>query len=219
MRKASIKLLVAWILIGACSLRLYLFFHPTAPFDPMVHRGLGEALAVEAKRLVGSGGGVILIARDSNVAESPAPDAQFESLTARLRSEGVRVVSTNWIKLDALRIPAVPPGDFFLLLKKGREDDVVVSLLGPPTFGEVQNHKLGDSKAKIVALCTGATARQSDLKQLFQRGLLHAAVVDRVTVQSSSTPPANPAEAFQRLYQVVTPLNVEQWQASLGGLP
>lgn len=219
MRPHQVKLLSAWVLILVSSFWLFRFYHPTPPFDGAVHRNIGESLAEESIKLLGKGGGVILIARDSKTADSPATDTQIRALAKRLGSAGVRILSTNWIKLDPLRVPAVPPGDFFIFLRRAREEDVVVSLSGPPTFNEGQNRKLGEAKSKILALCGGAIPYQVDLKQLFSRGLLHVAVVDRVPASTATAPPATAREAFDRSYEIVTTSNVEDWVSKHGGKP
>ncbi|MBL9170475.1 MAG: hypothetical protein JNN07_22250 [Verrucomicrobiales bacterium] len=219
MRPHQVKLLTAWILILLSSLWIYRYYHPTPPFEGDVHRSLGQVLGEESLKLVGKGGGVILVARDSRTADSPATDTQVKALVKTLSAAGVRVLATNWIKLDPLRVPAVPPGDFFLYLRRAREEDVVVSLLGPATFNEGQNNKLGDTKAKILALCAGAIPHQVDLKQLFARGLLHLAVVDRVPASAATGAPASAREGFDRLYEVVTSDTVDDWVSKHGGKP
>ena len=62
-----------------------------------------------------------------------------------------------------------------------------------------------------------AVSRQIELKQLFTRGLLHVAVVDRVPASSVGTPPSSAREGFDRLYELVTPATVEAWATQHGG--
>ena len=113
--------------------------------DTRPHEALGEVLAQEALKLLG-GGRVILVARDTQAFPNPSVEAQQRRFLQVLAKAGAKVSATNTIKLDPLRPVGVPPGDFFLIIKKAAEADVVVSFVGPPALNPDQLSKLGDKR-------------------------------------------------------------------------
>ncbi|HAM73976.1 MAG TPA: hypothetical protein DCM86_20315 [Verrucomicrobiales bacterium] len=207
-----IKTIAGCVLIAASGLWLFFSSRPTPPFDSRVHQAIGQALGEEAMRLAAGKGQVVLIQRDTSVIRSPATEAQVASLFRALKAGGSGIRATNSMKVDPLRVPTVPAGDFYQIVKKATEGDVVVSLLGPPGTGGPPPGKFEPGAVKVIALCSQAVVRSLDLRDLFTRGLLTAAVVDR------SSPPGKSGEGlqgralFDQYYQVIT-------AANLGELP
>lgn len=221
MRKSTIQLLISGVLVLAGLFQILNFNRVSPPFDSAPHRGLGEVMAEQAAKTVSSGGKVILIARDTQAFASDAADIQVSAFLKRLAVDHVSVVSTQWIKADPLRIPSVPQGDFFGIVKRAGDHDVVVSFLGPPMFDDAQVAKLGSDYAKVVALCTGGIPRQTDLGQAFRRGVLKVAIVDRPSSSisggsSGSDKSLSPRAAFDRWYQVVDASSYGDWAAARG---
>jgi hypothetical protein len=177
------------------------------PFDARIHDAIGEVMGQEVLKLSGGKGRVVLIQRDSRTTHSPASDAQVRALARVLRAGGSQIAVTNVMKVDPLRVPSVPPGDFFQILKKAAEGDVVVSLLGPPALTDQMAGKLDASGAKVVALCAGAVPRTVNLKELFQKNLLNVAVVDRPSPPALTGDGATGRALFDRYYQVITAAN------------
>lgn len=205
MSKDRIKLALGGVLIVVAVVRLALYSSPRPPFDAGVHEALGRVMAEEALRYAPGGGNLVLIVRDTKSVASPAADAQIRSFCKAV-GRSARIGSTNAIKIDPLRVPEVPAGDFWTLMKNAGENDVIVSFMGPPTFSEAQQAKLGGKAAKVVALATGAIARRVDLPILFKRGLLQAAIVDREAA-SRPNPAASASDSrtiFDSLYTVVS---------------
>lgn len=209
MGKTRIKtaLGVALLLVSA-AWYFVAFLWISPPFDSRLHDALGEAMGQEVLKLSGGKGRVILVQRDSRTTHSPASDAQVRALARVLRSGGSQIALTNVMKVDPLRIPSVPPGEFFQILKKASEGDVIVSLLGPPVLPDQMAGKLDASGAKVVALCAGAVPRTVNLKELFQKNLLNVAVVDRASPPAMASDGATGRSLFDRYYQVVTAANV-----------
>jgi len=145
--------------------------------DRGLHRSVGSTLGKQALSLVGSGGRVLILTRDTETFAQPALDATVSALRQELDRGGVTAVSELKLQVDPLRPAEVPSGDFFDQIRKAKEGDVIVSLLGPPFLDEEQWKRLGKIKPKMVALCSGNLVRTVDLRRFFEAGHLHAGVV------------------------------------------
>lgn len=174
---------------------------PPSP-DSQLHRAIGVALATEASRLVGPGGRVVLISRDTEAFPQPALAMLLRSFHHELARVGVPIAATQLVQTDPLRPTEVPAGDFFELLRRAPAGHVVVSLLGPPLLTAEQQKKLGGVRAKVVVFCPGSIAETVDLRQLFQDGLVHTAIVSRPLVAGEQFASGH-AAAFDKLYRVV----------------
>lgn len=206
-RRAVNAVAAAAILTAWCG--LYAFLHPRPPGpDPGPHKALGRALAAEATRSLAPGARILVIARDAEPYRVPAAAIQVESFLRALKKTGQPVAGVHRIRLDPLRLTAVPPGDFFDLLRHGTDRDVIVSFLGPPVLERDQWARLGPRHPRVLAVCTGAMPAQVDLRSLFQQGLLSAAVIDKGAVVSPSTSDRGGGE-FDRHFQWVTPATLD----------
>jgi hypothetical protein len=195
-------------LVGALG-SLFLSFYPIPPRpNRHLHEALGQVLAEGALRLQGKGGRLVVIVRETSEFESPATAVQWKAFQRALRKAGQTVAQTKRIKIDPLRVVAVPPGDFFELIRKSSEKDVIVSFMGPAALNETQVGQLAGKRARIVALCTGDTPAQVDLRRLFARDLLHAAIVSQRNVAVAGPEPTTVRGWFDRFYRVITPDNV-----------
>ncbi len=210
MGRNKLKLIASAIVLAGSGLSLILYYWVTPPFDSRSHEAMGQVAAEETLRLLGSGGRISVILRDTVTAKNPATEAQLRSLVASLQAHHLKVTSTNAMKVDPLRVPSVPPGDFLQILKRGAEGDVIVSFLGPPNLTEQQTVKLEAKGPKVIALCSGAISRQVDLRSLFQRNLLSVAIVNRA-VPASRPAGGTPRAVFDRYYQVLTSANLAEW--------
>jgi hypothetical protein len=212
--RAKIALCVAVVVLSVAS--LYFTVLPTRPrHDLRAHEGLGRALAEQALK-AGSGGKIVLIAPDTKTFPNPHTDAQVKALAAALKAAGNSIAATNLIKLDPLRLVRVPPGDFAQMLKKLSEQDVVVSLMGPPVLTPDMRSKLPQKLPRVIAVCAGDTPRQVPMKRLFDTGLIEAAVVSRNEGAASAT--ASAQEAFSRAFKVVTAADVADLPAPAEGV-
>jgi hypothetical protein len=202
------RAIAALALVGGLG-SLFLSFYPIPPRpNRPLHEALGQALAEEALRLQGKGGRLVVIIRETSEFESPATALQWTAFQRALRQAGQTVAQTKRIKIDPLRVVSVPAGDFFDLIRKSSEKDVIVSFMGPPALNEAQVAQLAGKRARIVALCTGGTPAQVDLRPLFAGDLLHAAVVSRRTVAVTGSEPTTTRGWFDRFYRVITPDNL-----------
>lgn len=201
---------VAAVIILAALSSLYVSLIGLGPrLDSRPHEALGQAMAREAVKHLGPGGRILLVRRDTRLFPNPATDVQMRSFHRELRKTGASVALTNVVKIDPLRLVSVPSGDYFQLLKKASESDVVVSFLGPPVLDVAQLAKLGDKRPKVVALCSGDMPRQVDLKRAFGEKLLRTAILSRHNAAEPSGLPAtdNPGAWFNLFFMVATPEN------------
>ena len=203
----------AGVVIVAMAAWLYLFLFPTPPaIDARPHQGLGDVMAGEAVKLAEGGARIIVITRDKGSFKLPATEAQFVSCLTALKAAGKTPAAIRTIKVDPLRVVGVPPGEFFEILRQGKENDVIISFLGPPMLDAGQLAKLGPKRSRIVALCAGTMPARVDLKKLFEQQLLHVAIVTRPDAPAQAVA-GNTRSAFEQMFKVITPGNMAELSA------
>jgi hypothetical protein len=211
MRTEKIKTIAASVSILAALVFLFFSLREAPPkVDLRPDRGLGQVLAEQAIKLLGSGGRLSLITLDTSIVRNPALESQLKAFHQALQKANVTVTTINAIKLDPLRLMRVPPGDFLEIMRKKTDSDVIVSLLGPPLLTGDQRARLGERKPRIIALCSGGLPRQVDLKELFAQNLLQVAVISRSRPAPNPPVSEDPREWFDYVYQVVTPANLSE---------
>lgn len=198
--KSSVALVV--ILAAAAGLVLTLVPFPPGP-NTALHEMLGRETAQEAVKLA-SGGKIVLIAPDTGTFPNKAFETQVKAFQRAVKASGGHLVLTNLVKLDRLRLVRAPPASFSDGFRKISEADVVVSFLGPPLFTPEQRAKLPAKLPRVLAVCSGDTARQVPMKALFESGLLHEAIISRPDARPSASGPV----AFTQLFQVITSANL-----------
>lgn len=204
---------VASAIIASVAAWLYLFLFPTPPaIDTRPHAGIGEVLAGEALRILDGNARLIVITRDLESFKLPAATAQLESLLGAIKVAGKTPAAIRYIKVDPLRVVGVPPGEFFDILRQGKENDVIVSFLGPPMLAEDQISKLGAKRSRVLALCTGNMPARIDLKKAFDQQLLHAAIVSRPDAPAQAAA-GTARSAFDQMFKMITPGNVAELPA------
>jgi hypothetical protein len=187
---------------------LYVFFHShPPPIDRDLHAKVGQVLAAEAIKLLEPGSRLIVIARDRDTFQVPAAAAQLDGFLGAIKKSGHVVTATRSLKVDPLRIVSVPSGDFLDLMRQVRGNDVIVSFLGPPLFNDEQLARLGGKRPRVLALCSGAMPMQVDLKEIFARRLLSAAVISRPDAPAQAS---NPQSGFDQMFKVITPANLSE---------
>jgi hypothetical protein len=179
-QKLAVTIIAAALAVVAA---LFFFVSLPAPVDRSLHAQIGLALADEANELLGPGGKITVICRDTETFPQPAMDILLKSFKGRIKNA---TVATLPVQVDPLRPASVPPGDFFELLRKSKPEDVIVSFLGPPMLSGEQVFMLGGVRPRIVALCAGPMSANLGLRSLFDAGLLHAAVVGQSFAKSTT---------------------------------
>lgn len=188
-------------------------FPPT--IDPSFHQSVGQAMAQETLRHWKTGGTITAIVRDTTEFKHPEADAQFKGFQAAILKAGASVDNVQSLQLDPLRPIAVPPGDFFELIRKASRGSVLVSFMGPPELSSEQRSQLAEIKPAIVAFCPGNLPARTGLAELFEAGLLHAAIVDRSPPPSGRPGPTGISvpRTFEEAYRLLHASDA----ASLGG--
>lgn len=208
MRSAARNRLMWGVAVGLLATAAALLVTRLWPWPPppnvALHEAVGQVLAQHAQQLLGPGGRLILVARDTTEIETPAARIQLRAFQNACHRAGTPVALTRLIRVDPLRPVAVPPGDFFELLRKTSTNDVVVSFMGPPALTSAQASRLRRGHARVVALCTGPIPNQVDLRRLFAQGLLHGAVLDRHAASTTALQPSSPQGWFDLFYRLVT---------------
>jgi hypothetical protein len=110
------------------------------------------------------------------------------------------------LKFNPIRLVMVPAGDLLDLMKKATEDDVIVSLLGPPEVSDTQLAQAAEKHPKIIAVCAGWTPRQVNLRRLFEQGFLTTAVISRN--ESGNLTAGSAQEVFNKNFTLVTSANI-----------
>jgi hypothetical protein len=205
---------VATAVTLAAWLGLYLWFHPHPPgIDRRPHEAAGALLAEETVKLLGPNARVIVIARDPELFQVPAGAAQLGGFLRALKKAGRTPSLVRLFKVDPLRVVTVPSGEFYDLLRQARNEDVVVSFLGPPVLSADQTARLGDKHPRVLAVCSGAMPATVDLKRLFEQRLLLAAVVNRqgLPIQGAAS---GSRLAFDQLFKLITGDNLSDLPAA-----
>jgi hypothetical protein len=188
---------------------------PGPKIDLTPHRALGEMAAAEALKRVKAGGKIILIDRETKMFKNPATQAHLKSFARTLRKAGQTVTATNVIKADPLRAMNVPAGDFLALLRRTTNADVIVSFLGPPALSSEEASRLGSKGGQVIAFCPGNIPQQNSLPDLFQNGVLDAAIVDDMPGTTPAESVSAPGRSEGR-YQVITSSNLSSLPAKQG---
>ncbi len=202
--RKSIDALSIGVICVAISIAVLSIWNLPPKWEKTLYARVGQVLAEEAIAAAGPNGEIVLIARDTEPYPQPAMETAVREIEKALDRAGL-ALTKKLIALDPLRPVEVPPGDFYEAIRRAKPGQVIVSLLGPPVLEPEQKGKLPSVRPKIIALCTGSMAEHAGLSDLFQQGLLQAAVVNR----------QNPGGAvsgkggFDELYEVVRSDNLK----------
>ena len=208
MQARQIKTTLSLLAIAAAG--AFLFFHyfePAPRIEPLPHLAIGEALAEQAIKALGASGRITLIAPDIAAFEYPAYELQLKTFHQALERANFKVAATNWIKINPMVLRRVPPGDFADIIRRQADNDVIVSLLGPPFLTPEQKARVGEKRPRIIANCSGDMPVHFDLRPLFADDLLYAAIISR-RVPGPATQADNLSQTFKRLFQWVTAQNL-----------
>jgi hypothetical protein len=189
---------------------IFLIFWPLPPrMDVAPHRVVGEMVAAEALKHREGGGRLIVITREIEHFTVPAAEAQFQAFAVAIQKAGARIDLHRVVKVDPLRVVAVPAGEYFDLLRKGKENDLIVSFLGPPQLSEDQLARLGGQRVKVVAVCSGAMPEQINLKRIFEQKLVTAALINQET-RDGSKPAGDMRVQFERAWKWIRAENLSE---------
>jgi len=191
-----IQLLASLSALGVAGLAFAAVTDLPPSFHKPLQKSIGQAIAQETLRHWKPGGTVSVFTRDTSEFPHPEADAVFASFQSSLLAAGTPIDSVQSLQLDPLRPLAVPPGDFFELIRRAPAGSVIVSFMGPPELTPEQRSQLTVIKPAIIAFCPGNIPLRSNLRELLQAGIVRAAVVDRF-------PPPSKPTGFEGTYALV----------------
>lgn len=202
----------AIVTLLALAVLVYTLKPPMPRLDRAPFQELGRRLGREAAQLQPPANRIILITRETAQFKTPAYAAMAEGFSQALAQAGAKPATVRVLKVDPLRVVSVPSGEYLELFRKLEDQDIIVSLLGPPQFDAGQLAAVGPRRPRVLAVCSGTLPRQVDLKHLFEDRLLHAAIISR-------TDAAPGAHDFDSLFKVITAANLSELPAPLAALP
>ena len=192
------------LVIVACWAWIYLN-QSKLPLDNVpLHQGVGEVLAEQTIKLLGSTGQIIIVAiipRD------------FPELTIQLTAfeKALQRASTISIQQKVFLEPNDPkyglgrglsPKRLLQIVQKHPAADAIVSFIGAPNFADNELEQMAKAHPKFLAETHSA---ERTLK-LLEKGALHVAIVPRMSAApAGSRHPHTPRQWFDRYFQLVTP--------------
>jgi len=204
MRPLKLSEIASMLAIVVALLAIFLTYYEFPPgIDRELHASIGRTLAKETLNILGEGGQITVISRDTEAFKQPAIDILLDSFQKELRRANASAPSIQLMSTDPLRPVDVPAGDFYEILRRSTTNHVIVSLMGPPLLTDEQRNKLGAIKPKILAFCSGGVASRIDLSLLFNAKLLHAAVVCNTDPSGISSKKVSGEAAFNQLYRIM----------------
>jgi hypothetical protein len=175
-------------------------------FNHKLQAAIGQVMAEETTRLLNGKGRVVVVTLDFK--QFPALEAQFKAFKKGLRGNskitvGKIVVISSEKKRQGGPGIGLSDADYLKLLETDANADIFVSFVGTPDPDDERVDKLkGQPVPKMVAL----TRARKDLKKLFRREVVQAAVVPRFEFPApGSHDPSTPREWFDLSCQLLRP--------------
>jgi hypothetical protein len=174
--------------------------------DFAVHQAVGEIIAEQIPSLTNNARVVVITIDSHHEPELAWRRAGFELAVAKL--PGVKVL--DWEEVDTKGKSKYGPGRglslerYLRLVKKNPEGNLFVSLIGAPDF---EKDELKDLPSPLPRLLAEARVRDG-LLELFDKGVLHAAIVPRFVFPAPEKPRKTPRDKFELYWQILNPANV-----------
>ncbi len=198
--------------IAGASLWIY-FHHFAAPqFNVSLHKAVGRVLAEETARLVNRHGKLVLIAMETSAGSEL--EMQLKEFERAIKAfNGISIAKNYALETDKKPKYGVGSGlsarRFVRIVNKNTTADAIVSFVGAPDLSDDEIRQL-QAKPKFIVEARSA----EKLKKLFDKQVLHAAVVSRFQFPAPvEGKPRTPREWFDKRFQIITTENA----ASLPG--
>jgi len=207
MSRATKQLTIAAIaiaIIGASAVWIYRQNFAQPAYEPtiQVQTVVGEVLAEETIKLIGTAGQIVVITLEHG--QSGELDTHYESFKDGLKKSSIKILRTDTISAGKSKYG---PGSgmsgrrFVKVVTQFAQADAIVSLVGLPDADEAELKELkGRPLPKVVAFARDP----KPLPELFANQWAHVAIVPRR--QGNPTAPANPKtsrEWFDKQYEIV----------------
>lgn len=203
--KKILLVIVSVLAIGASL--TFLTLQLRAPkTDSAVHEAVGEIMAEQISTLTNDARVVVITLDSSGNPELAWRRAGFERAVARLT--GVKVL--DWEEVDTKGKTKYGPGRglsgerYLRLVKKNPEGNVFVSFIGAPEFEDEDFEELPSALPTLLA----ETRAREGLLELFDKKILHAAIVPRFLFPAPETDRKTPRGKFELYWQILNPSNV-----------
>jgi hypothetical protein len=197
----------AILAILASCVWIYFTQFKATQYNVGLHRRVGQVLAEQAFKALGSKGNIVSIAIDTK--EWPELKIQLEAFKAGLKKFGRYEIREY--ELDTKDQPKYGLGSglsgrrYVRTVKKNEKADLFVSFVGAPKLTSEEVAELGNKPKLIVESRSG-----DNLYGLFQDKLIIAAVVSRFQFPAPAPEkPHTPDEWFVKRYQLLTPEDVK----------
>ncbi len=202
-RTKNALLAIASLLVIACAAAWIYYNQFKAPkHDVGLHQRIGEIMAEQTARLVGSKGRLVLI----TIPSGPEPElrTQLDAFRRRLKTLGDYDLKEH--ELDTKDQPKYSLGAglsgrrFVRTVKNNPKADGIVSFVGAPRLSEEELADL-PKVPKFIA-----ESRSPDhLPKLFQKQIIQVAIVSRFVFPAPDPrTPKTPQQWFDKRYQLIT---------------
>ncbi len=202
-RTKTALLAIASLLVIACAAAWIYYNQFKAPkHDVGLHQRIGEIMAEQTARLVGSKGRLVLI----TIPSGPEPElrTQLDAFRRRLKTLGDYDLKEH--ELDTKDQPKYSLGAglsgrrFVRTVKNNPKADGIVSFVGAPRLSEEELADL-PKVPKFIA-----ESRSPDhLPKLFQKQIIQVAIVSRFVFPAPDPrTPKTPQQWFDKRYQLIT---------------
>jgi len=202
-RTKNALLAIASLLVIACAAAWIYYNQFKAPkHDVGLHQRIGEIMAEQTARLVGSKGRLVLI----TIPTGPEPElrTQLDAFRRRLKTLGDYDLKEH--ELDTKDQPKYSLGAglsgrrFVRTVKNNPKADGIVSFVGAPRLSEEELADL-PKVPKFIA-----ESRSPDhLPKLFQKQIIQVAIVSRFVFPAPDPrTPKTPQQWFDKRYQLIT---------------
>lgn len=194
---------VAIVLLALSGIKIVSYvFGRNGPPDVSANRfaALGLGVAEEAARRLNGQGGILVIDSPDRPAGDELDQARLKAFRGTAEKLGLKIVAVEKLPQEMLQPAGIPSAYFSELLARHDGVDAIVSFGGAPIV------KGSDAEAagKMPPVFLGAGG-YSDLKQLFQRGIVGFIVEPVYGTELADAHPETTREWFDTYFRVVTP--------------
>lgn len=190
--------------IGASAVWIYFSQFAPPKINEPLHRGIGEVMAEETKKLVGGKKRILVLAIDSD--EAPELKVQLAAFENHLKGSGVNIEETLMIETKGQAKyrtgGGLSSGRLVRTLLKKKHLDGIVSFIGAPNLDDGDYAQLGQGPLPKFIAESMATEK---LSGLFEKKILHVAIVPRYEFPSPfQGDPKTSRDWFTKRFQVMT---------------
>ena len=173
---------------------------------------VGEILAAEVERLLGSGGGqVALVSRQPPADGLNANGQRIAAFTDAIKKRpAIKLAPPNWLPsppVGVMDLGTVSSEQLLAAIDQTPTARAFLILAGLPPFSNALAEKINSRSLKLVAVC----GYSANVRRWLEAKAVAVAVIPRFSELPVGTPPPKTArDWFDREYQLVTPETLAQ---------